>query len=918
MNNRFLLQTLLPTARPISRLGLLVLLISNAFGAITIDPVIPPGVVGQPYTYTLMASGGTAPYVHSLATGSLPAGLSLTAAGLLSGTPQNAGVFSISIRSVDATTTVALSPALLLQINNGSGATSGALAITTANLPQGSPNVAYSFNLGAQGGRAPYSWDIVPGSGSLPAGLSLTAEGTISGTATSGGVFPFQLRVTDAAGASFQTILTLRLLSVNLALSTTSISAASQNTNYRQLIEARGGFPPYRLRIVSGALAPGLSFSPTGEITGSASSLGVFNFTVQVTDSVSSVAEAAFSLEVRPQGPSLAAAALPAGVLNQAYSSSLSAQGGVGPYIFSLNTGVLPTGITLNSAGLLAGTPLVSGVFPFTLRILDSTGQRGQAFLRLAITATSFQISAGGLTDGVLNRSYQASLSSSGGMVPLTYSLLSGTLPPGISLSAAGVLSGTPTTEGSFPFNVQARDNAGILAQAAFTINVVRPLLTISTNSLANGERGRAYSSTLSAVNGSLPYVFDLVSGALPAGLTLANNGNISGTPTASGLFRIGVRVVDAQGTSALRNLPIFVSSTGLSLTTLTLPSLNPGQAYSATLMAAGGTAPYTFDVSSGALPSGLNLSPAGVLSGSSDQSSAADFTVRVTDSTAAVSQVSHRLNINPTALRLEAGETLTAQTGVAFERTYSASGGGSGLVYSVESGSLPPGFTLSNSGLLSGTGATPGTFVFNLLVTDTGGSVARFNQVFRISAPQLTFTTNRVPDINVNQPYFAAFSAVNGMAPYTFTLLEGTLPAGITLAANGNLTGTATTLGTFPISIRLSDSLASVSTMSAVLSVVPGQTFQISSSTLTPAVRGQAYSFTLLASGGTEPYSFQLENNTVLPIGLSLSANGVISGTPGLEGESSFQVRGRDVNGFVFRRTYTLRVNAPAATSTP
>lgn len=170
----------------------------------TSDLVAAPGVlpamsVGQAFRQPLSASGGKAPYAFRLAKGSLPAGLSLDAAGLLSGTPTERGPFSVTVRATDAAGA---------QADKSYGATVAAsslsIAPASASAVQG---VAFSQTLVAMGGVAPYRFQLEPGPG-LPAGLALSGAGVISGTTmVSPGAYPVTVRVTDSSrgtGAHFE------------------------------------------------------------------------------------------------------------------------------------------------------------------------------------------------------------------------------------------------------------------------------------------------------------------------------------------------------------------------------------------------------------------------------------------------------------------------------------------------------------------------------------------------------------------------------------------------------------------------------------------------------------------------------------------------------------------------------------------
>jgi len=150
---------------------------------------LPKAVITTPYSATLSASGGTAPYTWAIASGSLPAGLSLSASGVIAGTPLSAGISKVTLNVTDSS-----NPANIVV---KSYAVRVNFEVSPAALPNPKVNVPYSATLSASGGTAPYTWAIA--SGSLPAGLSLSASGVIAGTPLSAGSSKVTLNVTDSS-----------------------------------------------------------------------------------------------------------------------------------------------------------------------------------------------------------------------------------------------------------------------------------------------------------------------------------------------------------------------------------------------------------------------------------------------------------------------------------------------------------------------------------------------------------------------------------------------------------------------------------------------------------------------------------------------------------------------------------------------
>jgi protocatechuate 3,4-dioxygenase beta subunit len=358
---------------------------------------LPSGTIGTAYSATVSASGGTAPYTWSLASGSLPGGLTLNGTnGAISGMPSGSGTFTFTIQVKDSGSPTAQTATQQYSIAI-SGSTSNPLTITTTSLPNGTVNTAYSQTVTAQGGTTPYTFSI--SAGTLPAGLSMSSSGTISGTPTTTGSSSFTIQVTDSGSPTAQTVTQQYSIVISgsttnpLSITTTSLPNGTVNTAYSQTVTAQGGTTPYTWSLASGSLPGGLTLNTTsGAITGTPGGAGTFTFTLQVKDSSSPTAQTAtqqYSIVISGSTTnplSITTTSLPNGTVNTAYSQTVTAQGGTTPYTWSLASGSLPGGLTLNTtSGAITGTPSGSGTFTFTVQVKDSSGQTATAPLSIIV-----------------------------------------------------------------------------------------------------------------------------------------------------------------------------------------------------------------------------------------------------------------------------------------------------------------------------------------------------------------------------------------------------------------------------------------------------------------------------------------------------------------------------------------------------
>ena len=226
----------------------------------------------------------------------------------------------------------------------------------------------------------------------------------------------------------------------------------------------------------------------------------------------------------------LSSTPLPGGVLGAGYSRTLVAGGGTPPYVWSLGGGSLPTGLTLGSDGLLSGTTTVAGVFSFTAKVTDNVGGIATKVLSMTVASTALTLdTASPLAGGLRGLAYSAQLAASGGTPSYTWSVISGSVPSGLSLGSTGALSGTPTAAGVFGFTAQVADSGVLFATKAFSITIISPADTSAASAVTsgwatlngtanpNGKTTTAYFQYgLGTGYGSTTYTMNLGSGTAP------------------------------------------------------------------------------------------------------------------------------------------------------------------------------------------------------------------------------------------------------------------------------------------------------------------------------------------------------------------------------------------------------------------
>ncbi len=262
--------------------------------------------------------------------------------------------------------------------------------------------------------------------------------------------------------------------SSTLSIVTQSLSAAQEQSSYEETLSASGGQTPYSWKVSSGSLPEGLSLtSATGEISGEPTVTGTFAFTIEVEDSSSPLQTAthSYSLQVAASGSfHITTTSVPSGTVGQAYAMTLAATGGATPYTWSVISGALPSGLSLDSGtGKISGTPSVKQTASFGVQATDAVQVTATARFDLTISTTTssggsgLTITTASLPAGQVSKAYSATLEATGGNPPYSWSLAanSGPLPAGLEIGAStGTISGTPAAASTYSFTMEVSDSS--------------------------------------------------------------------------------------------------------------------------------------------------------------------------------------------------------------------------------------------------------------------------------------------------------------------------------------------------------------------------------------------------------------------------------------------------------------------------
>ncbi len=711
---------------------------------------------------------------------------------------------------------------------------------------------------------------------------------TVTG-GTTAGVKSVSFAVADSQARSNNTTLAMYITTPGcsfITVSPTTLPDGTVGSAYTQTVTASGGTTPYTFTVSSGTLPAGVSLATNGALTGTVTSSATSTFTVTATDSNGCTGSRDYTVHATCPTITVAPASLAAGTTGSSYSQTITASGGTTPYSFLVTTGTLPTGLSLATTGELTGTPSVVGSSSFTVTATDSNGCTGskaytvqvnapvvtislttpgtaysQDFNTLAMTGTSSTLPAGWLF-------YETGASQN-----TLYSAGNGTLTAGDTYSfgidttatdraLGGLQSGNlvPSWGAGFTNNTGAAITSLIVSytgeqwRTGATSRTIADTIAFQLSTDASAITGGTW-TPYSSLNFASPFVSTTV-GALDGNAT-ANRASVgailSGLNIANGA-NFFIRWTDANVTGADDGLSVddfsITPNTGATPT-------NPTVAGNATpdTVLTGSTTLLTATVTPGANPTSTGLAVKGNLTsigGSSTQPFYDDGT--------------H-------------GDVTQADNDFSFSATI-------------------PGNT------------TAGTKNISLNVTDAqfrSGSITLSVVVTRPPCPTITISPSTLPDGVKGTAYNQTITASGGASPYTYSVTNGSLPAGLTLTSGGVLSGTPTSTATATFTITATDTnLCTGSQAYTVQVTCPAIT--VSPATLPNDTTGNSYPQTITASGGHTPYTFAVTTGS-LPAGLSLSSAGAITGTLSTAGTFSFTITATDSFACTGNQAYSVTV---------
>lgn len=673
---------------------------------ITLSPAsVPVGTVGVSYSQSITASGGNAPYTASIMGGMLPAGISLSSAGLLSGIPTTPGADTFTVRVYDFDScfadkvySILINPSaeagiLLTDIggtytqNFNSLTSSG----TSSSLPDGwifretgsNANATYAGGTGSGTAGDTYSFGTNSSDrafGGIQSGSLIPTIGAKYTNASGSGITSIRISFTGEQWRLGATGRGADRLDFQLSNDATSLSTGTW-VDYDSLdFSSRNGAGPV------GAL-DGNSASNRLNISATIAGLNIANgatFYIRWNDVNVSNADDGLAIDdfaLTPESstaktdPSLSAHVEPDSV-EAGYPTLLSADVSLGANPVSTglevsadlsNVGGASTQTMFDDGTEGDGTP-GDGVYSYSAAIpmLTSAGTKSIPILvtdaqsRSASDTISLTVLASRCTTLVLETTalsfivrtaQEETLITSGGLPPYTFAVDSGSLPSGLSLSTSGVVSGSPQMLDWTEARIVVTDGSGCEVRGKIEFEVWCPDFTFSATWPDPDTIGKFFSHRIAVEGGTEPYFFELSEGIPPDGLALDSSGLLSGILTSGGTRWFEVMVTDSFGCGSSYPFNITVLDTSsacasLSILPSSLPEDTVGNEYAVALQGQGGIPPYSLYLNSGSLPPGLRLTEGGEIVGIPKEVGDFNFSVEIWDSSGCRTVFDYTINV--------------------------------------------------------------------------------------------------------------------------------------------------------------------------------------------------------------------------------------------------------------------------------
>jgi hypothetical protein len=886
---------------------------------LTVNPILPTitspitasGVDGAIFNYLATTTASVATY--SITSGTLPAGLSLNAkSGAISGTPTGTGTFDVTLTATNVT-----------------GSASTTLAITISPPPPvvTSPiaargQVGASFTYAIQASNSPTTF----GATGLPAGLSVSSAGVISGTPTQAGAFTVTLSAGNGTGTTSQTLQLVIAAAANAPVYTgaTQISGR-ENKSFSFTPNFGSGITGYALVNVSAAttsvLPPGLELDPTeGTISGTPTQTGTFVIAVQATSAGGSTTQTlTITINAPPLAPAINSASTATATVGAAFAFTVTSTSAASTYSA---TG-LPPGLTISSSGSISGTPTASGTYNVSVTpTLAGVGSGAASILQISVSpalASPVITSAAGIS-GQVNASFAYQVTASGS--PTGFVVTSGSLPLGLTLNTStGAITGTPTQAGSAQVWIAASNASGqgLALEVTFTISPAPATPTITSNTTVTGQVGQPFSYVIAASNNPTSFA----ASGLSSGLALNTaTGVISGLPGAATAQPISVTLTASNANGSGSAATLLLSINPAPATPVIISAISAtGQAGTAfSYQIAASYSPTSF--SALGLPPGLSVNPtSGAITGTPTQAGPFDVSLAAANSSGLGASTTLVLTVTaaPAAPIIISSASDSAQVGAAYSYTISAAPGPI-TTYNV-TGTLPLGLALDTStGVLSGTPAESGVFVVDFTATSGAGASEPQSFVLVVApaegVPDITSSLSEAATVGAAFSYAITASNVPASTPFppSVTLDAVDLPPGLAVnPSTGVISGTPTQVGTYTVGLTGQNASGSGST--AYLTITVGAAASapvVNSAAAAQAQVGQPFAYTIAATNN--PTSYLVLN---APSWMTVNTQtGVLGGTPVSPVTVAVQLEA--INAAGTSQPLTLTVSVAAILGTP